>query len=96
MIEPTRTDPVRPLLVFLHLAEREAEMPAERSLAQTELHPARPEPASDMSVNVLGRCKIPGLIDPSDRSEPSSCDRRLHDHPRNLPLHLRECRGCWP
>ena len=66
MIEPTRTDPVRPLLVLLHLAEREAEMPAERSLAHTDLDPARPKPASDMSVNLLGRCKIPGLIDPCD------------------------------
>ena len=71
MIEPTRTDPVRPLLVLLHLAECEAEVLAQRGLAQTEQGPAGAEPATDVSVNFVGRCTTPGLIDPSDRSKSS-------------------------
>ena len=61
-------------------------MPAQRALAQTHLHPARPEPASDVSVD-LGRREIRGLI---DRAVPSEAPWRAAARcmpviPANLP-----------
>jgi hypothetical protein len=51
LLQPTRSDAVSTLLVFLHLLEREAERIAQFSLAHCKHHAAHAHPAADVLVD---------------------------------------------
>src|ERR1041385_7369406 len=59
LLQPTGTDPVRALFVFLNLLKSQAERIAELLLAHSQHHPAHADPASDMLVGRVWRlfCK---------------------------------------
>ena len=64
---------------------RNADMPGECGLAQADLHPARSEPASDVSVDLVGRCAFRRLIDPRGIWILSRCCREHVDPPAAFP-----------
>ena len=55
LLQPARADPVRALLVFLHLLEGQAERVAELFLAHAQHHPAHPHPRAHVLVGRIGR-----------------------------------------
>jgi hypothetical protein len=55
MLQPARTDPVRTILVFLHLLERQTESVSKLPLAHPGHHPAHAHPTAYMFVRGVWR-----------------------------------------